>query len=192
MHEWKPLSVIIWDEWANRRRTGSVLYSWIPNLCMRLFHNGTILLSVNQHFQVPEWQDWDLTLSSFRFSLPFVILWCRQLSNLLLSNLLGCSTVPFFLLQFFWMKYLFFVCTVWILAGVTRNNPSAWTARAVHLTDMCQVFRNDNYRRRIILWFAMCSEGGDAVTVQAEKVTTFLLDNTGWKVWERLSSPMSF
>lgn len=111
MHEWKPLNVTIWDEWRNTRRTSSVLYNWILffNLHMRLFHNGMILLRVNQHFLVPKWQDWDLTLSSFRFSLPFVVLWCRQLSSLPLSNLFGRSTVPFFLLQFLgWNTYFLF------------------------------------------------------------------------------------
>lgn len=121
MHELKSLNLGFTIEEQELAVCYAVEFNF---LCMRLFHNVTILLSVNQHFLVPELQDWDLTLS-FRLSVPFFILWCRQLSNLLQSNLLGSSTVPVVIFcSFFGLNTNFFVFIVWILAWGTRNNPS--------------------------------------------------------------------
>lgn len=117
MHEWRTLNVIIWNEWANRKaRTGSTHYiaefyllTYVWDYCFPYIHNITITLRYNyldQHFLVPQWQDWDLTLSSFRLSVPFVVLWCRQLSSLLLSNLLGSSTVPVVFFYSIWDEIL--------------------------------------------------------------------------------------
>lgn len=120
-------------------------------------HNIIIFLSVDQNFTVPESFETSPCPNPFRLSVPFVILLCRQLS--LLSHLFGGSTVPVVFFCSFFDEILICLHSLNVYMGLTLEIILLTGQPTLSTWQMCQAFRNGNYRR--ILCLTVCSEGGD-------------------------------